>query len=416
MNDILARLAAQATPGIALPAWGTAVALALVSAGLMLADAERRGRPGWGVPLTLTPLAAAAFAATRDWVLAPALVTGLVVAMLVRREEDPLHSECALKLLWVLGAALALSWAGRALLVLATGTTHIHEQWAVLAIEVEPPHLWHTGLPLSLLLGLVLLGGAPFHFWASDLFHGARPWIAPTAVAALQVSGAVWLAARTEGITAFRGAAAVANQLLGVAALAGFTVGAATLLFQRRPERRVGTLASLNGTLALVSFIGGFGPSARASSAPLAMAADRAEFLGAWGAHLVLALTGAGIVSRFLPVADRLAPPPVLLRRHPWTGIAGLYATLSLAGAPGTPGARIWRDAAASIVAGGPGWLALAIGLAWLTAFAVAVRQARDAFGAPAALPPPERDVAWQARLAIWISVAGLLALFAVRR
>src|SRR2546422_4553724 len=38
------------------------------------------------------------------------------------------------------------------------------------------------------LVGVVMLGGAPFHFWPADLFQGARPWLAPLAVAGIQRS------------------------------------------------------------------------------------------------------------------------------------------------------------------------------------------------------------------------------------
>jgi len=407
MKDLLHFPWAFVMPTGAAMTWPIAVALALVAAALMLVHTHRGERPRWLVALGLVPLAAAAVGATQATAMAPALVVGLVVATLVRRREDPLHSECALKLLWVLGAAIALSWAGRALLVIATGTSVVNEQWAVLAIEVEPPHVWRTGLPLSLLLGLVLLGSAPFHFWASDLFHGARPWIAPLAVASLQVTGAGWLVRRTEGIGAYPAAAHVAEPFLGIAATVGFVVGAATLLFQRRPERRVGTLASLNGTLAVAAFVGGIAGGGHPPVSPV--------FLGAWAAHLVLALTAAGIVARFLPVSGSLAAP-VLMRRHPWTGIAGLYAMLSLAGAPGTPGARMWLESASSLVLGGRAWLTIGIAAAWLTAFGVAVRQAREAFGVRDASPPPERDVPRTARAAIWVCALGLVAMMVIGR
>src|SRR5205085_2461675 len=84
-----------------------------------------------------------------------------------------------IKLLWVLGAALALSGAGVMLLAVATGTREPLEQWAVLSLAVDPEFLWRTALPLSLLLGVVLVGGAPFHFWAADLLQGAPAWLAP---------------------------------------------------------------------------------------------------------------------------------------------------------------------------------------------------------------------------------------------
>src|SRR4030065_472856 len=122
-----------------------------------------------------------------------ALAGGLAVALLARDRDDLLHSECALKLGWVMVPALALSWAGLELLTLATGTPVVLEQWAVLDLGLDPPFLWSTALPLSLITGLVLLGAAPFHFWVADAVHGSRPWFAPLAVVALQLAGGGWI-------------------------------------------------------------------------------------------------------------------------------------------------------------------------------------------------------------------------------
>ncbi|HEY6867490.1 MAG TPA: hypothetical protein VI792_09540, partial [Candidatus Eisenbacteria bacterium] len=142
----------------------TAVALAVA---LILFLLERRSDPHSAsiAPFAaLPPLAAiAATPARATFVLVP-LAIALAVAMLARNRRDLLHSECGIKLLWVLGPALALSWAGMELLTLATGTSVIAEQWAVLQLGLEPRFLWSTALPLSLLAGVVLLGAAPFHF------------------------------------------------------------------------------------------------------------------------------------------------------------------------------------------------------------------------------------------------------------
>ena len=236
----------------ALMAWTPwiAVGLAIVVAGLMR-WLDRPARDAWlsMAPLVaLLPLAAVIVRPDIGPTWSP-LITAVVIGSLARQRDDLLHSECALKLLWVMGVSFALSAAGLALLTLATGTPRNEEQWAVLDMGLDPSFLWMTALPLSMLSGLVLLGGAPFHFWAADLIQGARPWIGPLAVVALQVSGLSWLVARLRGIAAFTAAAQVADGLLTVAAGAAFVVGSVTLIFQRRPERRVGTLASLHGAL-----------------------------------------------------------------------------------------------------------------------------------------------------------------------
>ena len=354
----------------------------------------------------LVPLAAVVAAAPHGDPGWPALAIALVVAVLARIREDLLHSECGLKLMWVMVVALALSWAGLELLALATGTPVVREQWAVLRLGLEPPFLWSTALPLSLLLGLVLLGGAPFHFWAADLFQGARAWLAPLAVAALQVSGGGWIGRRLEGVQDFPPAAQVAGALLAIATLSALLVGSATLVLQRRPERRVGTLASLNGALLLAALAAANG--GRTASHP------HAPEMALWAAHLALALSGAGTLARFMPVSSPVpVSGPVLFRRHPWSGVIGLYAFFSLAGVPGTPGAQLWLGTARDLAGSGRPWLLIALAIAWLVAFSTAVRQLREAFGVRTAAEPPTQTVPWQARAALWVS-GGALVLMAV--
>ena len=404
------------TGGMTPLATSAAGALGLLVTGVVLLRIERRG---W---LALIPfvvlvslalaIANAPFAAAGGGPIAAALVA----ATLARDRRDPLHAECALKLLWVIGPALALSWAGLLLLTLTTGTPVPVEQWAVLALGLDPRFLWITVFLLVLLAGLVLLGGAPFHFLVADVLQGVRPWLAASAVVALQVSGATWLSQRLEGVIGFPEGRELVRSLLGFGAFAALGTGAVTLLVQRRPERRVGTLASLNGGLVLVVLATGRTP------APVDLAA--------WGAHLALALAGAATVARFLPTFAGQAPGAPLFRRHPWTGIAGLYALASLAGVPGTPGAMLWLASARSLAAAGRTALLLVLAAAWLATLTAAMRQWRQAFGVSttatyagmsgeqAALVAGAQGTARvpvEARLALWISALGLLALGAAR-
>jgi NADH:ubiquinone oxidoreductase subunit 2 (subunit N) len=379
------------------------LAIGSLTAAALLVTMERQGRRWAVVPLILAaPLAVAIAAAPRTELAWPALAVALVIGVLSRAREDALQTECALKMLWVMGASLALSASGRALMTVVTGTPFEDEQWAVLALDLDGRALWNAALPLSLLTGLVLLGGAPFHFWPADLFQGARPWFAPLAVAALQSLGAASLSRQLHGVEGYPPAAQISDALLGSAALIAFVAGAATLLTQRRPERRVGTLASLNGALVLASLA-----SARAGPAPRDL--DARE-MAVWAGHLGLALVGAGTLARFVPVSGG-APSPgaVLFRRHPWSGVMGLIALFSLAGVPGTPGARLWLLAARTAFTTRETWLLVALGLAWLAAFAVAVRELRQAFGIRATNEPPAAAVPWQARAALWISGGGIL-------
>lgn len=391
-----------------LPLSWVGVALATIGAGLLL-WADRRGEHrlyafmplavvlplgmivAWG---TAAPAAAGPFGALFS------------IALLARAREDQLHTELAIKLLWVMGVAFGLSWAGALLLDVAAGTTMPYEQWAVLGLGIDSPLLWSTSLSLALLAGLVLLGGAPFHFWAADVMQGARPWLGPMAVAAMQVSGAAWIERRLAGIESFEPAARVVSVLLAVTAGTAFVVGGFTLGWQRRPERRVGTLASIQGGLALASIMAGHGSPA---ALPIAD-------LRAWAAHLAIALTGGATVARLLPVAaSGPQAPPVLMRRHPWAGMIGLCSIASLAGVPGTPGAAIWLDAARRVTSSGHVWVTCALGFAWLASFACAIGMARDAFGAPSTTPAPERRVPRSIRGALWVSGAGL-ALMGVMR
>lgn len=425
MSPAAAALAAgpRAAPGVVLvsPAglleqvasWGPIAltaggALGLLAAGLALLGTERRG---WLAFLPLVVLVSLAIAVARAPLGTPGwapVVAGLAIATLARDRRDTLHAECALKLLWVIGPALALSWAGLSLLTIATGTEVAIEQWAVLSLGLDPRFLWITALPLALLAGLVLLGSPPFHFWVADVMQGVRPWLAAAVVVSLQVCGAVWLSHRLDGIVNFPAGRMLVGSLLGIAALAALGTGAVTLLVQRRPERRVGTMASLNGGLILVILATGRTPGE--------------EDLAAWAAHLALGVAGAAAVSRFLPTFVGQAPGAPLFRRHPWSGIAGLYALASLAGVPGTPGAMLWLASARALAEGGRTTLLLMLAAAWLAALTAVMRQWRQAFGVPApglaagsdpgaagGLKPPA--VPALARLALWIACSGLVML-----
>lgn len=383
-----------------------AAALTLGASGLLLAlDRDERSR-AWGLlPLVvLAPLSvviARGLDAPLSW--AP-LAAGLTVALLSRAREDVLHSECALKMLWVLVTAFALSWTGLLLLIVVTGSAIPVEQWAALAVGLDPPLLWRMALPLGLLAGIVLLGGAPFHFWSADLLQGSRAWLGPIAVTALQVSGVAWMSRRLEAIHNYPEAASLASGILGIAAGAALVVGGLTLLWQRRPERRIGTLASLHGGLALASLA-----AASVSAAP---PVDLPGILSRWSAHLVLALGGAATLARLVPVpVQGPAAPVALFRRHPWSGAAGLYALASLAGMPGTPGALVWLDTAKLLAASGSTTLLLALGFAWVASFAYATGQVREAFGV--ALDPglTGNPVPRSVRASLWIGAGGLAAL-----
>jgi hypothetical protein len=375
----------------------SSAAFAALLSGLLMLRLEQPGRAGIGPAGTLIALAAGiglAPGASPSWT---PLVVGVVVAALARDGDELLHGECALKLLWVMGSALALSWAGIELLSLATGTPYVREQWAVLSLGLEPTFLWSTALPLSLLIGVVLLGGAPFHFWLADVFQGVRPWLAPLAAATLQISGAVWLAARLDDVDQFPPGARLAWGLLRIAAWVAFVAGAATLMAQRRPERRVGTLASLNGALVLALIASGHGPDMR--------------WLVHWASHLALALTGASTLARFLPVSTPAGLGAPILRRHPWITLAGLFSLFSLAGVPGTPGARVWLEVARALGSTGRPDLLIPLGFAWLIGLWKSVEQLREAFGAPGPARSTVRPVPAAARGSIAIAGLGLLGL-----
>jgi hypothetical protein len=131
----------------------------------------------------------------------------------------------------------------------------------------------------------------------------------------------------------------------------------------------------------------------------------------------VLALTGAGTFARFLPVSGLGGEPAaVMFRRHPVSALLGLFALASLAGVPGTPGARLWLEVARGLAGAERLMLMLALAAAWTASFAVAVRQAREAVGVPSPAPVPEQPVPWSARAALWTAGGGLIALAAAWR
>jgi len=325
--------------------------------------------------------------------------------MLAHDPRDLPQTEVALKLTWVLAAAFALSWAGDALIALASGSARPREQWPALALALDPYALWSAALSLSLLAGLVLLGGAPFHFWPGDLFHGARPHLAPFVAATLQLAGAGWLLRHLDGIGGFPGAAQLVRALLTLAASVALAGGAATLGYQSRPERRVGALVSLQGGLMLASL----------AAAPMRTPFLEHGGLAAWAGHVLLASTGASLLSHFIPWgANPAERSSVLFRRHPWTAAAGCYALLSLAGAPGTPGMFVWMDVAHTLADLKHPGLLFGITLAWLAAFGVTANEIRRGFGAPDGSPPPFRPVPRSLRAALWTTCGALLALLAV--
>jgi NADH:ubiquinone oxidoreductase subunit 2 (subunit N) len=385
-----------------------APALAMAAAGMLVVREFRDRRDVFEllVLFVVAPLAALATLADVTHPAAGVVVAGVSIALLSRHHDSALHSECALKLLWVLGAALALSWIGELLLALATGTAVISEQWAVLELGLDPSFLWATALPLSLLAGFVFLGGAPFHFWPSDVLHGVRPWLAPFVVVALQVGGAGWLARRLAGIGSFTPAAELVSQLIAIGIMIAFAVGAVTLLAQRRSERRVGTLATFHGALLLVVAVY---PESGAGG-PITGDISLQQFSREWAGHLLPALVGAVTMAGFVPLAGTPSPGSVLFRRHPLSALAGLFAFFSLAGFPGTPGAELWLEAARHAVRSGRVLVIIALGAGWLAAIGVAAREARDAFGVASEQPLPPRNVPRSARGAMWVAALGVIA------
>lgn len=379
------------------------VVLALLAAAVMLL-LERRGRLRAGLWPAVAVLVPCTLAVARLDLL-PAVWVPLLVALLVAGlawdPADRFAGECALKLLWVMGGAFALTGAGLALLALATSVHPPAEQWSVLTLGLAERTVWSVAVPLALLGGVVLLGAAPFHFWVADLLQGLPTWLAPLAVAALQGAGARWLQLRLDGAAAFPDGADLAGLVLRTAAAAALVGGAGTLLTQRDPERRAGTFASLQGGLALATLSAALARGDVAACSP---------WLVAWVAHLALALTGAAVLGRYTPATRRgEAPGGGLFLRHPVSALVGIYALMSLAGIPGTPGAWLWLETARDLVATGRSGLLAALALGWIAAFAAAVQQLRDGFGLPAEAPAGER-APWQARLALWLSGAGLAA------
>jgi hypothetical protein len=211
---------------------------------------------------------------------------------------------------------------------------------------------------------------------------------------------------RLDGVGVSPDAALQSAQVLEAVAAIGFLVGAGTLLVQRQPERRAGTLAGLQGALLVAAIAAQLRLSGFAVS-------GGAEGIARWSVHLALALTGAAIAARFTPATSAPGPAAVLYRRHPWSAAAGLYAQLSLAGAPGTPGSLVWFAVARDLMRSAPPWVVVTLLGAWLAAFVSAVAHARAACGVRSTEPPPVTSVPWNARAALWICAVPLVAEYA---
>ena len=87
------------------------------------------------VALTLVPLAVGIAWPSVFTPARAALAAGLSVALLAHDPRDLPQTEVALKIMWVLLAAFALSWSGEALLALASGSARAREQWPALALD-----------------------------------------------------------------------------------------------------------------------------------------------------------------------------------------------------------------------------------------------------------------------------------------
>jgi len=130
---------------------------------------ERRGRFDVYELFTaavLVPLAAAGALATGAGATGLVLVLGLVVALLARDRDSLLQSECAIKLLWWWVPRSPLSWAGVMLLALATGTRSCTSNGRCSRSASIPTSCGARRSRSRCCSGLVLLGVAPFHFWA----------------------------------------------------------------------------------------------------------------------------------------------------------------------------------------------------------------------------------------------------------
>jgi hypothetical protein len=160
----------------------------------------------------------------------------------------------------------------------------------------------------------------------------------------------------------------------------------------------VGTLASLQGALVVATFASGTAPDA--------------AWLAGWGVHLLIAISGAATMARFLPVATTSATPPgALARHHPATVLVGLLPWFSLAGLPFTPGSHLWLSVGRRLLDAGMGLPFAALVAAWLAALSTSFAQAREAFGLATAAGSVGGRVPISARLVPWAVCAALAGL-----
>jgi amino acid transporter len=179
--------------------------LVVSSLGLWL-DRARRG--GWLEMTTLLPMLPLVALVTGFWTPGPAavaLVAALVVALLSRSRDDVLHSECALKLMWVLGPALAVSFAAVALLLVLSVT--ILARGGASGLSATPFH-WPSGgagHDVLLAFGLAVLAFGGFEAAAplAEETRDPRRNVPIAVLGAVVVSGIIYVVGSYALVTAF---------------------------------------------------------------------------------------------------------------------------------------------------------------------------------------------------------------------
>ena len=237
---------------------------------------------------------------------------------------------------------------------------------------------WHCrSAPLA---GLVMLGGAPFHFWPADLFQGGRTWAYSLAAAALQIARSAcstncWMAsARCPGGRAADQRAAVGRGRRGAAGGAATPAAAAPARAARRHARESSRCARARhadrhtqrtATHALARALGGdLAPRSPARLGVALPPGGRRDRIGRAGGA-VHALT-------------------------PLTGIVGLIGFFSLAG---WNARRVGMARSRALARRYPPLRAArAAGLAWVVAFSSAMRQWHEAAGACRGEPQPAAE------------------------
>ncbi|MBD0292926.1 MAG: NADH-quinone oxidoreductase subunit N [Jiangellaceae bacterium] len=322
-------------------------------------------------------------AAARDLatvVVALEVVSLPAFALVGLRRRDPRGAEAALTFFLVSVVSVAVMLYGVALVYGATGSLHLDRVAAALASGESRTAVATAGVVLTLVGLAFKVGAVPFHFWVPDAYSGGPVVVAAFLSVVSKAAGVVGLVVVvSQGFPAY---ADVWGPAVAVISVATMTLGNVAALRQRRAVRLLAWSSVAHSGYMLA-------PLGVASSGVTGEAFGQA--LSAVVAYVciyaVVNLAAFGVVA----VVTRHRPSGLfddyrgLAYSEPASAAALGFGLLALAGLP--PGvAGLWAKVVVidSAVAGGAGWIALAVAVNTVIALAYYLRWTALLFASPA--------------------------------